>query len=353
MITGEELTKFRELVESQNLRAVKRNLDFEKRINSGEGLAEMRQWLGKILLDDGKVYDLDAKAMAFEIGACHGITREWEQLQNATAEVMTIVGPVDKITLYCIILDSDQAWSRRKACTLLFQQKYRKHWAWIEGLVAALASDRQDGDLDVFYRFFYELKKSVCGDGASDSTEQIARYERQLAAKRDELGRTEQDLEFAEDRAHRAHQRVKALDSERKELSSQLRLERENGEKLRAERSRRIKVERQSAEGSRDYERLKNEYVKLDKRLREMAVRASAAEQPLHFDLAAIRRFTPSQILGLNGPVDDSELSQVRRRFAAVFHPDRAEQLPAWVGAVMEEIMGMINEACDSNMRTQ
>ena len=122
MITGEELTKFRELVESQNLRAVKRNLDFEKRIKSGEGLSELRQWLGKILLDDGKVYDLDAKAMAFEIGACHGITREWEQLQNATAEVMTIVGPVDKITLYCIILDSDQAWSRRKACNLLFHK---------------------------------------------------------------------------------------------------------------------------------------------------------------------------------------------------------------------------------------
>ena len=55
MISGDELTEFRELLESQNLRAVKRNLDFEKRIKSSEGLAELRQWLGKILFDDGAV----------------------------------------------------------------------------------------------------------------------------------------------------------------------------------------------------------------------------------------------------------------------------------------------------------
>ncbi len=110
-------------------------------------------------------------------------------------------------------------------------------------------------------------------------------------------------------------------------------------------------MERQTTEGGRDFERLKSEYLKLDQRLRSMAARATAAERSASttqsFDLGAIRNYTPGQILGIDGPVSEQELSQVRRRFAAVFHPDRVEQLPAWVGAVLEAILGIINEACD------
>ncbi len=110
-------------------------------------------------------------------------------------------------------------------------------------------------------------------------------------------------------------------------------------------------MERQTTEGGRDFERLKSEYLKLDQRLRSMAARAAAAERSegdtRSFDLTAIRNYSPGQILGIDGLVSERELSQVRRRFAAVFHPDRVEQLPAWVGAVLEEILGIINEACD------
>ena len=82
-----------------------------------------------------------------------------------------------------------------------------------------------------------------------------------------------------------------------------------------------------------------------------MAARATAAERSSSlaqsFDLATIRNSSPNQILGIDGPVSEQELNQVRRRFAAVFHPDRVNQLPAWVGAVLEEILGIINETCD------
>ena len=204
----------------------------------------------------------------------------------------------------------------------------------------------------IFLRCMEAVNRSgafqIGGDGEIGDGE-VDRYREEIEAKTAELARMEQDLEFAEDRAHRAHQRIKQIDGEHKKLASQLRAEKDNGEKLREERSRRIKLERQAAEGGKDFERLKSEYLKLDQRLRSMAARAAAAERSAaqSFDLAAIRNCPPGQILGIDGPVSEQELNRVRRRFAAVLHPDRVEQLPAWVGAVLEELLGIINEACD------
>ena len=355
MISVEEIPRFRELVESQSLRSVKKNLDYDKRIKSGEGLAEFRQWLGKILLDDGKVYGLEEKALAFEVGACDSMGLHWGNLQDASPEVVTIGGPLDKTVLYFMILGGNQNWKRRAACAQLFAERYRKHWSWIKDSALELGAGSPDaGQAEVFLRCLAAVNHSgaiyVGGEGDVGDNG-IDRYREELEAKTAELARMEQDLEFAEDRAHRAHQRLKKMDSEHKKLTSQLRAEKENGEKLREERSRRIKLERQTTEGGKDFERLKSEYLKLDQRLRSMAARAAAAERSAgdnqSFDLAAIRNYSPGQILGIDGLVSQRELSQVRRRFAAVFHPDRVEQLPAWVGAVLEEILGIINEACD------
>jgi hypothetical protein len=358
VISAEELSKFRELVENQSLRSVRRNLDYDKRVKSGEGLAEFRQWLGKILLDDGTVYGTEEKALAFEVGACDSIGLQWADLRQATPEAVTIAGPLDKTVLYFMILAESQSWQRRAACAQLFAERYRKHWKWIQQSASELAAGGQDVEKNaMFYRCMEAVNDSggilVGGDGETGASA-VDRYREELEAKTAELARMEQDLEFAEDRARRAHQRIKTMDGEHKQLRTRLRAEKENGEKLREERSRRIKLERQTAEGGRDFERLKSEYLKLDQRLRSMAARATAAEQSARtsqsFDLGAIRNYPPGQILGIDGPVSEQELSQVRRRFAAVFHPDRVEQLPAWVGTVLEELLGIINEACD---RTQ
>ena len=354
MISAEEIPRFRELVESQSLRTVRRNLDYDKRIKSGEGLAEFRQWLGKILLDDGEVYGLEEKALAFEVGACDSIGLQWGDLQHAAPEVVTIGGPLDKTVLYFMILAGNQSWQRRAACAQLFAGRYRKHWSWIQDSASALGAGSPDaGQAGLFLRCMEAVNHSgtiYIGGHAEVGGNGVDRYREEIEAKSAELVRMEQDLEFAEDRAHRAHQRLKKMDEEHKKLTSQLRAEKENGETLREERSRRIKLERQTTEGGRDFERLKSEYLKLDQRLRSMAARAAAAERSAatqSFDLAAIRNYSPGQILGIDGSVSEQELSQVRRRFAAVFHPDRVEQLPSWVGAVLKEILGIINEACD------
>ena len=167
-----------------------------------------------------------------------------------------------------------------------------------------------------------------------------------------ELG---EDLEFAEDRANRAHQRLKQLDSEVKELRKQLRETRENGEKLRSERRTRIKSERQSTETSRQLEHLKREYIKLDRRLQQMAQRLVRAEgikaggrpAEVRVQLAGLRQLGAGKVLGIEGEVTAEDLGRIRRRFAAVFHPDRVNQLPTWVQVLCDEVLVAINEACD------
>jgi hypothetical protein len=72
-LTDGDLQALRELTESQSARSLRRYLDYGKRLRSGTGLDELSQWLGKILLDDGSVYDLSDRSMAFEIAACERI----------------------------------------------------------------------------------------------------------------------------------------------------------------------------------------------------------------------------------------------------------------------------------------
>lgn len=215
MISAEEIPRFRELVESQSLRSVRRNLDHDKRIKSGEGLTEFRQWLGKILLDDGKVYGLEEKALAFEVGACDSIGLHWGDLQNAVPEVVTIGGPLDKAVLYFMILDCNQSWQRRAAFAQLFAERYRKHWSWIQDSASALGAGSADAEQSaIFLRCLEAVNHSgaiyVAGDGETGANG-VDRYREEIEAKTAELARMEQDLEFAEDRGHRAHQRLKKI----------------------------------------------------------------------------------------------------------------------------------------------
>ena len=130
---------------------------------------------------------------------------------------------------------------------------------------------------------------------------------------------------------------------------------RENGEKLRSERRTRIKSERQSTETARELEQLKREYVKLDRRLQQMARRLVQAEggkagggpAELRVELAGLRQLGAGKVLGIEAEVTADELGRIRRRFAAVFHPDRVNQLPTWVQVLCDEVLVVVNEACD------
>ena len=86
-----------------------------------------------------------------------------------------------------------------------------------------------------------------------------------------------------------------------------------------------------------------------------MAGRLMQAEQrileagggELHIDLPGLRKLGPGKVLGVEGRVTEEDLGKIRRRFAAVFHSDRANQLPVWVRVLCDEVLGVVNEACD------
>ena len=82
----------------------------------------------------------------------------------------------------------------------------------------------------------------------------------------------------------------------------------------------------------------------------QMARRLAEAEErraSTAIDLSALRRLEVKQVLGVEGPLTGGEIGQIRRQFATVFHSDRVKRLPAWVGRLFDELLGVVNEACD------
>jgi hypothetical protein len=77
IFSTEVYARFCQALEKQSLRALRRFHEYEKRLESGQGLGELYQLLGKILLDDGDIYGIEDKAMAFEIVACECIANRW------------------------------------------------------------------------------------------------------------------------------------------------------------------------------------------------------------------------------------------------------------------------------------
>ncbi len=354
-LTDEDLQDLRELTESQSPRSLRRYLDYGKRLRSGTGLDELNQWLGKILLDDGSVYGLGERSLAFEIAACERIRGMWQRLEGIAPEVITIGGPVDKMGIYRRLLYSGTSPARRSALLNIMRERYRKTWSWLRdcSLIAPTDGEISSGE-QLLDRFLQALNGIDPIDEGTPSAE-LERL-REVARRQEESLKTlGEELEVAEDRATRAHQRAKSFESESKQMRRQLREERENGEKLRQERSRRIKVERETRDSINELQRLRSEYVKLDERLRGMAHRAAAAEArrgagsatPLRIDLTPLRNLAAAQLLGLGGPPNAEELNRARRQFAAALHSDRVSQLPSWVGELFDELMGIVNETCD------
>jgi hypothetical protein len=241
---------------------------------------------------------------------------------------------------------------------------YRRHTDWVEARAATrdeVSGLDASGCLVLLDRFLggltaLEALPEELGAANPELRAELAQLQEAQRQHGAEVAALHRDLEFAEDRAERAHQRLRLLEEEARQLRHDLRESRENGEKLRTERRTRIESMRQSSQSQRDLARLQADYARLEQRLQGMAQRLAAAEQrpggspevgELRVTVGALRRLEPSQVLGLATTPTDEELSQIRRRFAAVFHPDRVNGLPPWVRILCDEILGAVNEACD------
>ena len=352
ILNSEEFTRFRVLVESQTPRALRRFLDYGKRLRTGQGLEELGQWLGRILLDDGEVYPEEDRAMAFEVAVCEYLAERWAELQESP-ESVTVCGPVDKTLIYRHLLQDSYSPARRSAFARLLAQRYGKSWSFIENRATDTGASGVFGAVQpLLSQFLRQLDTAEPLDGAG-STAELDELRDEAERQRISFDRLRGKLEEAHEHSGRAQQKIEQLDKERQALGRQLSEERETAEKLRQERSRRIKVERQSREGDRELERLKVEYVKLDQRLHQMAQRLADSEGSSHgitggrIDVSALRRMEAQEILGLPEHPGESEVSMARRRFAAAFHSDRVVSLPSWVGEAFDQLLAIVNEACD------
>ena len=340
------------LVEEQGLREVRKYLDYGKRVKEGASLDDFYQWITKILLDDGQIYAQQEQALAFEIGVCELLADEWGALQEVSAADLILSLPLNRCAIYRLALQASSPIAHRAALLQVLEKRYKKHYRWVE----ELASRRGGGfKTTIGGRLFCQLMMSLDETAplaGSEANEESIRLRRDGQLQRDKMKQLQKDLEHAEDRAGRAHKRLKEQDQEVQRLRKKLREEKENGEKLRSERKTRIKSQRRSGQVEKDLDNLRREYLKLDDRLKEMARRLAVSEgkdQADHerINLEYLRRLHPERFLGLAEDVDDDELGRIRRRFAAVFHPDRVGELPQWVSDLFLEVSGLVNEACD------
>ena len=335
--------QFRRQVESQTPRVLKRFLDFDKRLRSRQGLGEFRQWLGKILLDNGAVYTIEDRAKGFEVLSCLEIAAQWESVVAVVPESITLAGSVDKTRLYRSILDSRSALERRAAMGELLRMKYRKTWSWIAGCAKHMPSDGVSESPQQLTVEFLNLLDALDPLEAGSTPREVERLEAQVTEHEETLRRVSRELDVARERADRALERLESRDAELGGLNKQLQAERENGDKLRQERSRRIKIEREAREKGKELDDLRAEFVKLDGRLREVSGKGISGG----LDLTSLRNLDAGRILGVGTPPAAEEISQLRRRFASAFHSNRANQLPDWVSQLFDQLLGIVNEACD------
>ncbi len=349
-----------EQMESQSPRQLRRYLDFEKKVKRGEVDTDFRHWISKIALDDG-IYALPERAMAFEIVLCEVVVDLWPELAHAVPAHLFIAPKVSRLTLYLGILNEELTWSQRSAYWNLLSQEYGKHWGWIRDVHQAYDEQLQksgfseSGGGRLLIEFCDQLRVVMREDEdlGLGSAAEINRLREQIDASREALKVMEVDLEFAEDRADRAHARIKKLDEEIQGIRRQLVDERENGEKLRSERRSRIANQRASSQAQKELEILRGELVRAQERLQDMAQRLALSEQRrmqggARWNMDYLQKMNAVELLGIEaGTNAEVDLGKTRRRFASALHPDRVRDLPAWTGALFSEIMRMVNEACD------
>lgn len=347
MLSSDDLGAFHEAVESQSLRQIRRYLDYGKRVRQAGSLAELHRWLGRILHDEDGVYDTTDVASAFEIGACEWLASHWDELNHPAPSIVTVAGPVDKTHLLRLLVEAPDS-EAKSGWALLFAQRYGKIWSWVEERALQTAATQAEPDAELesapFVRFLELLQQlePLGVGGSAETTRQLEEAEQLQQRLQREVAATTQ-------RAERAATRAEALQEEIENLRRTVRQDQSSSERLRDERSRRIRIERQARDLAQELERLKSEYVKVDGRLREQARRDGTQPTTLGSleELRHVAQTTPMQILGLGENATAAELAKARRRFATAFHSDRTSQLPAWVGELFDQLLGVVNAACD------
>ena len=351
-------SSFTGLLNAQNPRQLRKYLDYGKRIKRGEIDEDFYQWLMRIIADD-EIYEDKERALAFELAAAEYIVDLLETLEESGGVHLFISGTIDRLTLYLGLLNESHSWEERAAYWDLLKEKYPKHGSWIqrareEGIPRPVGLS-QIAAGQFFLNYCQQLADTAdVGTGKSGSVNrEIERLEDEVHKRGEALAAMEGDLEFAEDRAERAHARIKKLDEEMTQVRRQLNEARENGEKLRSERKVRISSQRESSQAQKELEILQREYIKMQHRLRDMAKRLAFADQvrsqgATTWSLDHLRSMDSRELLGVREGMSESEdLGKVRRRFASALHPDRVRGLPAWTEALFSEIMRIVNEACD------
>jgi len=264
---------------------------------------------------------------------------------------LAVAGPVDRTFLYRHLLAPENGPERRAAFASLLQGRYRGHWTWVRqrlDLADQLADPAPEaGAFDKLLSHLDDIDPLDLG--AAGGGRQVAALRAELEQREADMVRLREYLEAARDRAESAHDRTRELEEEARSMRRTLGQEEMARDKLRGERSRRIKAEREAADLGRQLERLRGEYVKLDQRLRQMAERLAArgGHGAVVLDLKDLQALGPEQILGVAAGAGEEEVGQVRRRFAAAFHSDRAGQLPGWVADLFDQVLSAVNSACD------
>ena len=281
-----------------------------------------------------------------------------ETLEQSGGVHLFISGTADRLTLYLGLLNESHSWEGELPIGICLKKSIPNTGLGFSGLEkrgCLVQLDSQIAAGQFFLSYCQQLADTAdVGTGKSGSVNrEIERLEDEVQKRGEALAAMEGDLEFAEDRAERAHARIKKLDEEMTQVRRQLNEARENGEKLRSERKVRISSQRESSQAQKELEILQREYIKMQHRLRDMAKRLAFADQlrsqgTTTWSLDHLRSMDSRELLGVREGMSESEdLSKVRRRFANALHPDRVRGLPAWTEALFSEIMRIVNEACD------
>lgn len=351
------LSEVERSIEGQTLRQLKRFFSYEKLVKSGTLPGDFPTRLSRALLDE-KAYSVTERGNALELIFCEIMNDQWAILQAENPDDVFYPKTPSKLQLYLKITDFKRSKRERASHLFVFMQSYKKHEAWFREIGAFRASDQvgraeaNSGDalkhvMDLIRKVhpdFVEVEETVSVSIVEDLRREHERAIRQFEA----------DLEFAEDRAERAHARLRRSDEERATFGRQLKTERENGEKLRQERSDRIGAQRKALELQRAIEILQRDHVKLERRLREMAVvlaRNESNHAPV-WNIDALRALSSEQLLGIDpANVSGETIDAARRRFASALHPDRVRGLPSWTEKLFAELMKLVNEASDSKKK--
>ena len=238
----------------------------------------------------------------------------------------------------------------------LLHSEYRRSWSWLQERLNHAEAPPDGAVVDPAFGHLLEHLNELdpLDLGAVGGGRQVAELEIELERHADDMERLREYLQDARDRAEAAHAHSRELEAEVRGLRRTRGEEEEIQDKLRTERTRRIKAEREAVEAGGQLERLRGEYVKLDQRLRQMATRLAAAGESrgsIQVSLEELKTLGAKEVLGVGRGVDEDDLGRIRRRFAAAFHSDRAGQLPPWVKDLFDQVLGAVNSACDKLSR--